>query len=79
MLSGVIRNSLNGSEVLVNHGGLRRLGLNIASGLKEVKEKRSGFGYQLASRAGRSCAAQVGVDLANSSRSAMNALGAMGS
>jgi hypothetical protein len=26
VLSEVIRNSLNGSEVLVNHGGLRRLG-----------------------------------------------------
>jgi hypothetical protein len=37
MLSGVIRKSLNGSGVLVNHGGLRRLGMKVAKSGKEGK------------------------------------------
>jgi hypothetical protein len=43
VLSGVIRNSLNGSGVLVNHGGLRRLGKMMAESGSESKEIRRIF------------------------------------
>jgi hypothetical protein len=41
VLSGVIRKSLNGSEVLVNHGGLHRLRRIVAKSGKEGKKFRA--------------------------------------
>lgn len=43
MLSGVNRRSLNGSEVLVNHVGLRRLGVDYGRDGEKGKEKASRF------------------------------------
>jgi hypothetical protein len=40
VLSGVIRKSLNGSGVLVNHGGLRRLPVDGGMGIEKVKRKK---------------------------------------
>ena len=53
VLSGVIRKSLNGSGVLVNHGGLHRLDSDYGRTQEEVKRKKALGGWSSPVEAGK--------------------------